>query len=296
MRCHHLLLGIALATAFLPAGAVAAGDSPAEKLLAEPRVLGIGHRGYNALAPENTLPSFQMALTAAVDLVELDYHHTKDGVPVVIHDYELDRTTDAVAKWGGKKLRVDARTAAELRTLDAGKWFTNQFAGTTLPTLDEALQYIQPRGMTLIERKGGEAATCVKLLRDRAQVNRLIVQSFDWEYLKEYHALETQQVLGALGPPSARAGRKLTEAEKELAPEWITAAKATGSQVVVWNKLVSRAAVDFAHQQGMKVWIYTINDEATARALLAHGIDGLISDNPALIWRVLALRKTPARE
>lgn len=296
MRCHHLLLGIALATAFLPAGAVAAGDSPAEKLLAEPRVLVIGHRGYNALAPENTLPAFRMALTAAVDLVELDYHHTKDGVPVVIHDYELDRTTDAAAKWGGKKLRVDARTAAELRTLDAGKWFTNHFAGTTLPTLDEALQYIQPRGMTLIERKSGEAATCVKLLRDRAQVNRLIVQSFDWEYLKEYHALEPQQVLGALGPPSTRAGRKLTEAEKELSPEWIAAAKATGSQVVVWNKLVSRAAVDFAHQQGMKVWIYTINDEATARALLAHGIDGLISDNPALIWRVLALRKAPARE
>jgi glycerophosphoryl diester phosphodiesterase len=290
MRCHHRLLGIAMAISFLPAGAGAAGDSPAEKLLAEPRVLVIGHRGYNALAPENTLSSFRMALTAAVDLVELDYHHTKDGVPVVIHDYELDRTTDAVAKWGGKKLRVDGRTAAELRTLDAGKWFTNQFAGTMLPTLDEALQYIQPRGMTLIERKAGDAATCVKLLRERGLINHLVVQAFDWEYLKNYHAQEPQQVLGALGPPSTRTGRKLTDAEKELSPEWITGAKGTGARAVVWNKQVSRAAVEFAHQQGLKVWVYTINDEATARSLLTHGIDGIITDNPALIWRVLATR------
>ncbi len=267
-----------------------ASGSPAERLLRAGRPLVIAHRGYSEIAPENTLPAFKLAKTAGADLVELDYHHTKDGVPIVIHDSDLDRTTDAVAKWGGKKIRVDAKTAEELRGLDAGRWFDRQFAGTRLPQLDEALDLIQNGGATLIERKAGDPATLLKLLRDRHYVNRLILQSFDWNFLAEFHRLEPAQVLGALGPPSTRNGRKLSDAEKTLDAAWIAEAAKSGARAIGWNRLVTREAVQQAHAQGMKVWIYTINDAAAANELLDLGVDGIISNNTSLIWRTLALR------
>jgi glycerophosphoryl diester phosphodiesterase len=265
----------------------------AEQLLALDRPLVIAHRGFSAVAPENTLPAFHLALAAGADLVELDYHHTKDGVPVVIHDAELDRTTDAVARWGGERIRLDSKTADELRGLDAGQWFDPQFAGTRLPRLTEALDCIQAGGATLIERKAGDAATCVRLLRERDLINQVVVQSFDWAYLRQLHALEPRQLLGALGPPPSRDGRRLTDAEKQLSPAWIEEALQTGARVVVWNRQVDRAAIAHAHRRGSKVWVYTINEPALAETLLDWGIDGIITDNPALLWRTLALRRQP---
>ena len=264
-------------------------NSPAEVLVNSARPLVIGHRGYCAFAPENTLASFKLALAAGADLVELDYYHTKDGLPIVIHDGTLDRTTDAFARWGGSKIPVTGRTAAELRELDAGKWFDPQFAGARLPLLTEALDLIQSNGMTLIERKGGEAATLVRLLRERDLVNRLIVQSFQWDYLKDFHQQEPRQVLGALGPPAKRGNKTLTTPEKALSPGWIDEAMSTGARVVVWNNAVSRDAISYAHQRGLKVWVYTIDDPAAAAGLLDQGVDGIITDNPSIIWRALAL-------
>lgn len=270
-------------------------NSPAEKLLHATRPLVIAHRGYCQIAPENTLPAFRLAKTAGADLVELDYHHSKDGKLVVIHDATLDRTTDAGAKWGGSKIRVESKTLAELQSLDAGQWFDPQFSGTRLPTLNEALDVIQAGGVTLIERKAGDAAACVALLRERKLVNQVIVQAFDWDYLADFHQREPRQVLGALGPPSTRAGKKLTDDEKVLSENWIAEAQKTGASAIVWNKQVTREAVTQAHQKGLKVWVYTINDPGDADQLLDLGIDGLITNNTALIWRTIALRKSAAK-
>jgi glycerophosphoryl diester phosphodiesterase len=156
--------------------------------------------------------------------------------------------------------------------------------------LTEALELIQDGGMTLIERKGGDAATLVKLLRDRKLVNQLIVQSFDWAYLEAFHRQEPAQVLGALGPPSSRDGKKLTDAEKKLDAAWIAGAAKSGARVIGWSQSVTREAVALAHAQGLKVWIYTIDDPALANQFLDWGVDGIISNNPAIIWRTLALR------
>ena len=144
---------------------------PALKLVASQRPLVIGHRGYCQFAPENTLPSFQLALAAGADLVELDYYHSRDGKLVVIHDHELDRTTDATNRWAQKKIRVETKTAAELQSLDAGSWFAPKYAGTRIPLLAEALDTIQRGGVTLIERKGGAPADCLQLLREKHLVN-----------------------------------------------------------------------------------------------------------------------------
>src|SRR5437588_6106460 len=111
-------------------------------LISSKRPLVIGHRGYCQLAPENTLSSFKLAMAAGADLVELDYHHTKDGQLIVIHDPDLDRTTDATNRWGCRRIRVETRTASELQNLDAGRWFDAKYAGTKLPLLTEALDTI----------------------------------------------------------------------------------------------------------------------------------------------------------
>ena len=268
-----------------------AEDRPALILLREARPLVIAHRGYSGFAPENTRSAFRLGLAAGADLIELDYHHTRDAVPVVIHDGTLDRTTDATNRWGGQKLAVSDYTIDQLRGLDAGRWFGLRWAGERLLPLEEAIAIIQAEGITLVERKGGDAGTMVRLLQDRDWVNRLVVQSFDWEYLRKVHELEPRQILGALGPSSRLAdGREPTGMEKSLNVAWLDEAVKTGARVVVWNREVTLESVREAHVRGLKVWIYTINEPELANALLDLGVDGLITDQVSILWRTLALR------
>jgi glycerophosphoryl diester phosphodiesterase len=258
-------------------------------LLAGKRALVIGHRGYSAFAPENTLPAFQLALEAGVDLVELDFRQSADGQLVVFHDPDLDRTTDARLRWGGKHIRVESMTAAEIRTLDAGHWFDSKFAGTAVPLLSEALDVIQPSGIALLERKSGDVETTAQLLESKRMVGRVIVQSFDWSFLKGLHERLPQQPLGALGPLSGLPGvKKAPGVFGQLTGRWLRALRQTGASVVVWNKQVSRTAVRQAHEQGLRVWVYTINRPELAQKLLDIGVDGLITNNPALIWKTMA--------
>lgn len=253
-----------------------AGPTTARAMIARERTLIIGHRGASADYPENTLPSFQAAIDAGADLVELDYHHSSDGVPIVIHDETLDRTTDALARWGGKDVAVADRPARELVTLDAGLWKGERHRGARLPTLVEALELIQNKCMTLIERKEGNAATCVRLLRERNLVDRVVVQAFDWDYLADCHCLAPDLILGALG-------------EGAMTPARLEEARRVGARVVGWNhKDVSPAAIARAREMDLAVWTYTVNSAERASALMAIGVRGIITDRPAEIERALA--------
>jgi glycerophosphoryl diester phosphodiesterase len=268
---------------------MACGAVPAaERLLQLSRPLVIAHRGYSAAAPENTLPAFQLGVSAASDLVELDYHHTRDGVLAVIHDHTLDRTTDATRRWGGTNLVVSAFTYDRIRELDASSWRGTNQPPAFVPTLDQALDVIQAGSVTLIERKAGPALDCVELIRRRKLVNEVVVQAFDWQYLEDYHRLEPTQILGALGPWPSFRGQKLSDEEKNLAPRWIDEARRIGAAAIVWNRQVDAAAIRHAHATGMKVWVYTIDDPALMKSLIAMGVDGIITNNPGLAWRVCA--------
>lgn len=275
------LLGLAV---ILPAAA-APDPPPVLSLLQLTRPLVIAHRGDSAAAPENTLPAFAQALSAGADLVELDYHHSSDGVPVVIHDHTLDRTTDAVTRWRRREIRVDQTVAADLQTLDAGAWFSSGFSGTRVPLLTEALDAIRRGGPALIERKTGDAATCVRLLRECGLINRVVVQSFDWNFLRDVHALAPGQVLGALGPDWRDAS--LTEEQGRLGPDQVAAAASLGAKVIVWNRNITPAGIDTAQKLGLKVWVYTIDDPEHARALVTQGVNGIITNRPALLRAAL---------
>lgn len=276
-----LLLGI------MPIAAHSA--SVAEDLIALKRPLVIGHRGFPQFAPENTLPSFHLAKAAGADLIELDYHVTQDGAMIVSHDGTVDRTTDATKRWGGSKIPITSKTLAELKQLDAGSWFNPPYPNTHLPTLEEALNEIQDGNVTLIERKAGSAAQCIELLRQKNLINKVVVQAFDWDYIEDFHRQAPEQVIGVLGPTRLKDWNP-TEAEKTLSKRWIDEAKKRGALLAVWNQAVTREAVAYAHQQGLKVWVYTINDSATANKLLDLGVDGIITNNTSLIWRTIALR------
>jgi glycerophosphoryl diester phosphodiesterase len=155
----------------------------------------------------------------------------------------------------------------------------------------EALDTIQKTNVTLIERKEGDAKACVELVRQKQLLNKVVVQAFDWEYLRQYHELEPEQVLGALGPPHELVGgRKPTQKEKELNAAWLDELVKCQAKIVVWNQQVSKEAVQLAHERGLKVWVYTINDPALANRLLDMGVDGIITNNTSLIWRTLAVR------
>ena len=256
-----------------------AEEDRVRRLVAEDRPLVIAHRGASAIAPENTLPAFEAALAARADLVELDYVHSADGVPVVLHDDTLDRTTNAVQVLGAKEIRAADRTLADLRRLDAGAWFAAEFAGAELPTLEEALPVIQAGSVTLIERKAGDAATLVRLLKRRDLVESVVVQAFDWDFLAECRRLDDRLVLGALG------SEELTDAKLDQIASFAAAA-------VGWKAAdLTPSSIAAARDRGLAVWVYTVNDEDQARRLIADGVTGVITDRPAEIGKAIAVER-----
>jgi glycerophosphoryl diester phosphodiesterase len=261
----------------------AASDRTAMDAVNENRVLVIAHRGDSKAAPENTLPAFESAVKVGVDFIELDYHHSADGVPVVLHDATLDRTTTAVKLWGGEKIPVASRTAAELTGLDAGAWFGPKFAGTKLPTLDESLDTILAGGFCMVERKAGDAATLVKMLREKKALDRVVVQAFDWKFIADCHRIEPKLVLGGLG-------------SKEFSAEKLDEIAKAGARIVGWKgEDLREADVAAIHTRGLRVWTFTIDDPALAQKLLSWGVDGLISNVPAKIKEVVAHHARPGK-
>jgi glycerophosphoryl diester phosphodiesterase len=254
----------------------------AEELLAASRVLVIAHRGNSSVAPENTLPAFRSAAALGVDLVELDYHQTVDGVPVVIHDGTLERTTDAVARWGQGSPAIAERTMVDLAQLDAGSWFAADFHDARLLPLIEAVETIHALGcVTLIERKTGDPATLVATLGTHGRLGDTIVQSFDWAFLAGCRQRAPALITGALG-------------RHEITAEKLHEAKATGSQFIGWADAdVTREGIALAHEFSLKVFDFTVDDDARAAELIAFGIDGIISNRPAEIQRIVANQNMP---
>lgn len=231
-------------------------------------VLVIAHRGDSARAPENTLPAFQSAVAAGADLVELDYFHSADGVPIVFHDEQLDRTSDAPRVLGQRKLKVSEQTLAQLKRLDAGSWFAPEFAGTRIPTLAEALDVIQNGSVTLIEHKGGDAETLIELLRQRDELGDVVVQSFDWQFIADCHRLAPELRLTALG-------------DKPFAKSKLDEIARTGAVVVGWNhKYLQASDIVEIHRSRLQVWVYTVDDRDRAQELIRARIDGIITNDP----------------
>jgi glycerophosphoryl diester phosphodiesterase len=228
----------------------------------------VAHRGYSAVAPENTLPAFAAALHGGATIVEFDVRTTADGVPVVIHDRTLERTTTGAGPvW---EARFD-----EVRTLDAGAWFSAAYAGVRVPSLTETIDLLAPaEAELLLEIKPPVALEQVKAiveqLAERDLLARTIVQSFDPDVVR---------MVGEAAPDVRRGLLRV-----RLEPD--TPALAASLGVVCCNPPVAdvtgEAATTAALQDaGVEIMPWTANDPAQWPALAAAGVAGLITDRVA---------------
>jgi len=230
------------------------------------RPLVFAHRGGSKLGPENTIPAFDRGLAAGADGLELDVHLSRDRIVVVHHDRTLDRTTRGSGPVAG-------RTAAELSRLD-------------VPTLAAVLdRYRETR--IIIELKGTsvELARAVvdEVTRARA-VARVCVGSFSVRALRAVRALHPEIATSA-GRLEARLA--LYRCWINLSPGACTYQVFQVPEISGATRVVSPRFVRLAHQAGIAVQVWTVDDPADMRRLLEWGIDGIITDRPDIAVEVV---------
>ncbi len=164
----------------------------------------VAHRGWSGEAPENTIAAFKLALTDPdIAIIELDVHLSKDGVPVVIHDHTLDRTTSGTGP-------VKAYTLEELRQLDAGSWFAPQFAAELIPTLEEVLQLAKGRCKLHVELKTmgdeyeGIEEEVIAIIHRHGMKETVVLSSFNHDSMKRANEIDPSISTGLifLGKPT----------------------------------------------------------------------------------------------
>jgi len=242
----------------------------------------IAHRGASSEAPENTMAAFGRAVEAGAGFIETDLQLSRDARLVAIHDETLDRTTNAHGP-------VSAKTLEELKRLDAGAWFSGDgaggrhkesFAGQRIPTLDEILAFGREHDIGVyLELKtpavSGAEHALVGALRASGEIVRTIVMSFDLGVLAQVRSSEPLIVTGYLcDRPSPDAVRQAID---------------TGArQLLPRRDHVARELIEEAHKSYLKVVTWTVNDPAQAKALVAMGVDGIITDYPREVIALLA--------
>ncbi len=227
----------------------------------------IGHRGYAARAPENTLVSIDAALSAGARAVEFDIRVAACGTPVVIHDETLDRTTDGL----GPVLR---QTAAQLQTLDAGAWFDPGFAGETIPTLIQALDHVADRAHHIYpEIKGirnpSDVDGMVRIVEDRAMTERTTFISIDWSILDRVRAQNASIRIGFIVVTA-----DLCDEALALAVADPVAILDLNHEIVLDDPSMVRRAKD----EGVDVVTWTVNEPEEATRLRRAGVTGFTTD------------------
>ena len=235
------------------------------------QVSNVAHRGATAYSPENTIAAFDLAVDMKADYIEIDVQRSKDGELVLIHDTTVDRTTDGTGKVGDLTLE-------QLRSLDAGSWKGEQFAGEPIPTFEEILDLYRGKVGILIELKAPElypgieeqvAAALIERNLDKPQNEKIIIQSFNFESIKKMDQLLPQVPIGVL--TSNRADTTL-EALQEFSTyaDWFNP-----SYGIVTEELVNQV-----HSLGMQIGSWTVRSQEAADFLFEMGVDAIISDYP----------------
>ncbi|MER5967095.1 glycerophosphodiester phosphodiesterase family protein [Streptomyces sp. NPDC002057] len=227
----------------------------------------IAHRGASSAAPENTLVSDEVARRGGAVWIENDVQPSKDGVPYILHDTTVDRTTDGTGA-------VRSLTAAQLDALDAGSWFAPAYTGTRVPTLAAQLADLRVRGGNLLlEIKGrhsrAEVARIVREIRNEGMTDRVFVQSFDIPSLRYARELAPELPLGLL--------RSALDADPVALAEELDLAAYNVSDAALATR---PAVVGALHAAGVAVNVWTVDTPARWAALEALGVDGIITNRP----------------
>ncbi|MGH7774369.1 MAG: glycerophosphodiester phosphodiesterase [Candidatus Binatia bacterium] len=221
----------------------------------------VGHRGACGHAPENTLKSFAKAIELGCQRVELDVHVSADGAPVVIHDETLDRTTNG-------KGSVRTLTLAELEKLDAG-------GGERIPALAEVMELCRGKVALQIELKDSTSPPLVaQLIEKEWDRKRVVVTSFNLSLLDEFATLIPDIPLGLLN--------------RNPALDMIATAKEHGHRWICPRfNIVSHDLVNRAHDVGLLVYVYHVNQQQIAEDLILWRVDAVGTDYPELVSGLL---------
>jgi glycerophosphoryl diester phosphodiesterase len=242
----------------------------------------IGHRGDRAFAPENTIESLLQAVAKGVDAVEFDLHLSRDGVPVLMHDSTVDRTTSGAGEVREQTVdQLKHHNAGARQTSDGGRTYPWRDRGVRVPTLAEALAALPPTLPLIIEMKTVEVALPALRVLERTQsLARVLVGSFLEDALIPFKNA---------GVPVSAAPPTLT---RLYVPSLLGVAKGPRPFQALciprYHRVLPLPVRGFATMMraaGGPTHVWTVNDPAVARRLWARGVNGIISDDPGAILR-----------
>jgi glycerophosphoryl diester phosphodiesterase len=247
-------------------------------------IVNVSHRGASGHAPEHTFVSYELGEKMHGDYIEVDLQMTKDGHLIAMHDVTVDRTTNGTGL-------VKEMTLAEIRELDAGSWFNEQYpqyakpeyTGLEIPTLEEVFQKFGKNRSYYIETKSPEVYPGMEkeLLRLVNQYNinkdKLLVQSFSAASLKTMHELDSSVKLVQL--LSYRSNAMISDEEIE---EVKTYATALGPN----HAYLNQEYVQKVTANGLELHPYTVNDKVRMQQLIEWGVTGMFTNFPNLLHEV----------
>ncbi|MBQ7548731.1 MAG: hypothetical protein IJT03_03400 [Clostridia bacterium] len=241
----------------------------------------ISHRGANRIAPQNTMDAFKTSIKFQVDGIETDIHMTKDGVPVICHNYTVNKTSNG-------KGDISALTLEELRALDFGSYFHPSCRDTKIPTLDEFLELVKKSNLRImnIEIKSPRdhdysiVEKVVEAVKQHGLFDILLISSFDPDVLIIAKEEDEGCKTGLLYSPNRRISF-------EIQKDFVAFARKIGADALHPHKIyVDRDYVLKAHEAGIQVNPWTVNRAKEIVKLAELGVDGLITDVPNVAQRL----------
>ena len=259
------------------------------------RPLFFAHRGGALLRPENTLLAFEHGLSFGADALELDIQQTRDGELVVIHDPTVDRTTNGNGA-------VASFTLDELRHFDAGYTFSRDGGatfpyrgqGVTVSTLREVFERFPDVriNIDLKESTPDREERLWALIQEFEAEDRICAGCFDHAALVRFRRVTEGQVATSASPREVRSFllAALSHAISWLRPAYDALQVPTTYGAI---RIVSRTTVEAAHRLGIQTHVWTVDERVHMEALLALGVDGLMTDRPDILADALARRSSP---
>ncbi len=239
----------------------------------------IAHRGASAYAPENTHAAFKLAIELESEMIELDLLLSKDGVPIVIHEEELERTT------GVNGLAGDY-TLDQLKELETGAWFSDDYIGEPFPTLEEVLAYTKGVIAVNIEIKhesvtdeieGGIVDKTLQLVRKYEVENEVIFSSFDYRVMEH---------LNILAPEIPKALLYEEQQSGDLSPLQLVEKYKVDAFNCSHRQLTDEWILEL-NENKIPFFIYTVNDEELMSEIISAGAKGIFSDKPDVLKQVV---------
>lgn len=234
----------------------------------------MAHRGASTEAPENTMAAFQKAIDDMADYIELDVQLTNNGEVIVMHDSNAYRTT-------GVDANIVNMTYKEVKTLDAGSWFSDEYVGENVPSLKEVLELTQGKIKLNIELKTADNGTAlakntVRLIEKYNMVNDCVITSFSESALKAVKTYNQEIKVGYI--LSAAYGDFYDMKNVDF--------------FSVNAAFLSKRTIDAIHNSGKRVYAWTVNNKEAIKNLTNKGVDGIITDNPVLARETIYSRDT----